>query len=69
MALTLIHFKTFLLCEQILLTNVDGAILQNLQRFCRLLQKVKQQLFHFVSFTEQFCMKFHNRISLRERLR
>ncbi|RNA39972.1 hypothetical protein BpHYR1_012437 [Brachionus plicatilis] len=24
------------------------------------LQKVKQQLFHFVSFTEQFCMKFHN---------
>ncbi|RNA02631.1 hypothetical protein BpHYR1_030107 [Brachionus plicatilis] len=37
-----------------------GAILQNLHRFCRLPQKVKQQLFHFVSFTEQFCMKFHN---------
>ncbi|RNA12927.1 hypothetical protein BpHYR1_053332 [Brachionus plicatilis] len=37
-----------------------GAILQNSHRFCRLLQKVKQQLFHFVSFTEQFCMKFHN---------
>ncbi|RNA35743.1 RNA-directed DNA polymerase from mobile element jockey-like [Brachionus plicatilis] len=37
-----------------------GAILQNLHRFCRLPQKVKKQLFHFVSFTEQFCMKFHN---------
>ncbi|RNA21894.1 hypothetical protein BpHYR1_020905 [Brachionus plicatilis] len=38
----------------------SGAILQNLHRFCRLLQKVKRQLFHFVSFTEQFCMKFHD---------
>ncbi|RNA13654.1 hypothetical protein BpHYR1_042825 [Brachionus plicatilis] len=34
----------------------------NLHRFCRLLQKVKQQLFHFVSFTEQFCMKFHDAV-------
>ncbi|RNA34267.1 hypothetical protein BpHYR1_022125 [Brachionus plicatilis] len=40
--------------------NEKGAILQNLHRFCRLLQKVKQELFHFVSFTEQFCMKFHD---------
>ncbi|RNA03125.1 hypothetical protein BpHYR1_006469 [Brachionus plicatilis] len=31
----------------------NGAILQNLHRFCRLPQKLKQQLFHFVSFTEQ----------------
>ncbi|RNA42839.1 hypothetical protein BpHYR1_015009 [Brachionus plicatilis] len=31
-----------------------------LVQFCRLLQKVKQQLFHFVSLTEQFCMKFHD---------
>ncbi|RNA39297.1 hypothetical protein BpHYR1_005082 [Brachionus plicatilis] len=33
--------------------EIMGAILQNLHRFCRLPQKVKQQLFHFVSFTEQ----------------
>ncbi|RMZ96577.1 hypothetical protein BpHYR1_025175 [Brachionus plicatilis] len=43
-----------------------GAILQNLHRFCRLPQKVKQQLFQLVSFTEQFCLKFHN-ASLRSR--
>ncbi|RNA25161.1 hypothetical protein BpHYR1_003793 [Brachionus plicatilis] len=39
---------------------IAGAILQNLHRFCRLPQKVKQQLFQLVSFTEQFCLKFHN---------
>ncbi|RNA22267.1 hypothetical protein BpHYR1_037839 [Brachionus plicatilis] len=38
---------------QVLQIVDSSAILQNLHRFCRLLQKVKQQLFHFVSFTEQ----------------
>ncbi|RMZ98762.1 hypothetical protein BpHYR1_043737 [Brachionus plicatilis] len=57
-----VHFSLFYIFGHnvIISKTCSGAILQNLHRFCRFLQKVKQQLFHFVSFTEQFCMKFHN---------
>ncbi|RNA15981.1 hypothetical protein BpHYR1_050972 [Brachionus plicatilis] len=48
-----------------------SANLQNSHRFCRLLQKVKQHLFHIVSFTEQvfdtksksFVYNIHNALN------